>query len=354
MYKKNDTFPHAFATTDKQRISHEVARLCEGKGTLLYLVQFGSHLYGTNTQHSDTDYKGIFLPDIANLVLEQQCRSITHHTGSDAKKNISGDIDIDLWSLQHWFKLLEKGDTNAIDMLFSYTNSNAIIYASPLCDSIFANPTHYINLRDNASYVAYAYHQAKKYGLKGSRLHLLKSIYFYVNSCLQNGHVSERATFKTLIPSIKERFFDEKLCFDKQDTHGTTILYILGSGFHEKITIADTVKRLEASYLKYGERAILAEKNENIDWKSISHAMRCIVQIKELAQTGHLTFPLKDAAFLKTIKSGKLSWKECEQHIVQGLAELEPLINALPRNTQMNSIHKKTILSCYPQLNGRA
>ncbi len=333
-----------------KKIHQEVELLCEGKGTLLYLIKFGSHLYGTNTENSDTDYKGIFLPHAKNLILEHKCRSITQHTASDNAKNISDDVDIDLWSLQHWLDLLKKGDTNAIDMLFSYTNKDVLIYVSPMFAKIFENPMNYINLRDNTAYIAYAYHQAKKYGLKGTRLHLLKSIYDYVNNALNENKICEQDQFKVLIPDIKNLFFNEKLCFDKVDNQGANILYILGSGFHEKIKVSEVITRLKVSYTKYGTRAILAEKNENVDWKAISHAMRCIFQIKKLAQSGHLVFPLSEADYLMKIKTGKFSWKECEKNIADGLAELETLVNELPQNSLINQVHEKTILSFYPQI----
>ncbi len=337
-------------TIENSKVLNAVSNLCSDKGMLLYLIKFGSHLYGTNTINSDTDYKGIFLPHIKNLVLERSCRSISKHTSSDMVKNCPDDIDIDLWSLQHWLDLLKKGDSNAIDMLFSYTNNDVLVYVSPLFEKVFNNPMDYINLNDNNSYVSYAHHQAKKYGLKGSRLHLLKSILEYVKHRVQDGDISEKNQFSDLIPQVKEKFFDETLCYDKLDKQGQTILYILGSGFSEKIKVADVIKRLETSYTKFGERAILAEKNENVDWKAISHAMRCILQVKELANTGHLVFPLKDACYLREIKSGKFTWKECEQSIADGVELLNDLVSKIPQNTKMNQVHEDMIFSCYPEL----
>ena len=46
--------------------------------TLLYLTEFGSVLYGTNTPASGTDLKGIYLPSIKSCILEQAPETITH------------------------------------------------------------------------------------------------------------------------------------------------------------------------------------------------------------------------------------------------------------------------------------
>ncbi len=332
-----------------QEIIKFVESLCENKGTLLYLVKFGSHLYGTNTENSDTDYKGIFLPNLENLILEKKCQSIVHHTSNDRVRNSNVDVDIDLWSLQHWFALLKRGDTNAIDMLFSYTNKDSLVYISPILSEtmVFKSPMDFINLRENTSYIAYAHHQAKKYGLKGSRLHLLKSVYNKIIKDLDESKYTKQDVFGVVIPELKDLFFDEKLCFDKADTQGYNILYICGSGFHEKTKISEIVQRFEATYKKFGERAVQAEQNENVDWKAISHAIRCTFQIEELIETGHLVFPLKNAEHLKDIKAGKYTWKECEKNIADSLDCLETLLKTMPVNEKINEIHERTILSCY-------
>ncbi len=332
-----------------QEIIKFVESLCEGKGTLLYLVKFGSHLYGTNTENSDTDYKGIFLPNLENLILEKKCQSIVHHTSSDRVRNSNVDVDIDLWSLQHWFALLKRGDTNAIDMLFSYTNKDSLVYISQILmeTQVFKSPMDYINLRENTSYIAYAHHQAKKYGLKGSRLHLLKSVYDKIIKDLDENKYAKQDVFGVLIPELKDLFFDEKLCFSKRDAQDYDILYICGSGFHEKTKISEVVQRLETTYKKYGERAVQAEQNENVDWKAISHAVRCTFQIEELVKTNHLVFPLKNAEHLKDIKAGKYTWKECEKDIAEGLAKLEVLLEQMPINNSINKVHESSILSCY-------
>ena len=53
---------------------------------ILYLSKFGSHLYGTDTPESDSDFKGIFLPSKEMLFLEKRCRSLSYVTGNDKSK----------------------------------------------------------------------------------------------------------------------------------------------------------------------------------------------------------------------------------------------------------------------------
>ena len=42
---------------------------CEGLGRIILITKFGSHLYGTNTENSDTDIFGVFVPNIEDILM---------------------------------------------------------------------------------------------------------------------------------------------------------------------------------------------------------------------------------------------------------------------------------------------
>ena len=58
----------------------------------------------------------------------------------------------------------------------------------------------------------------------------------------------------------------------------------------------------------YGKRARQAAENKGIDWKAISHALRAAYQTKQLLTEGVITFPLREADYLKEVKQGKLHY----------------------------------------------
>lgn len=78
---------------------------------------FGSHLYGTDTEESDKDYKGIFLPPFEDCVLNKIPKSLNKSTSGKDSKNTKDDIDEEIFSLQYFIKLACEGQTVAIDML---------------------------------------------------------------------------------------------------------------------------------------------------------------------------------------------------------------------------------------------
>lgn len=69
------------------------------------------------------------------------------------------------------------------------------------------------------------------------------------------------------------------------------------------------IRCLEKILDNYGRRAYLAEKNEGIDWKAISHAFRVCYEVQELLLTHQITFPLKQRDFIKAVKYGKFHYK---------------------------------------------
>ena len=94
---------------------------------LVYLTEFGSTLYGMNSPESDIDYKGIFVPNKEDLLLGKKMKSLNFSTGNDKSKNSKEDIDVEVWSLHYFLELLQKGETSAVDLLFSM-NSNSVIF----------------------------------------------------------------------------------------------------------------------------------------------------------------------------------------------------------------------------------
>lgn len=318
----------------------KIKDLTAAHGKLLYVTEFGSILYGTNSATSDIDYKGIFLPYEHDMLLGKPAKNIQYTTGNQHSRNTEDDIDISLWSLQYFMELIGKGDTHAIDLLFSmYSSHNNKYFDKDFMDCMMLyDPKELIDIKNSKSYVSYAYSQAKKYGLKGSRLAKLKEVIEF----LESKNFAMETKIGTVFEDIINKFYDQSLCFIKED-----LLYLLGKGFNPHVKMKEVLERLHADYDKYGERAKEAEQNKNIDWKAVSHAVRCLLQMIELIDTGKISYPLKDADFIKEIKYGKRTWQEIEQIIIDLLRQVDEKIVNVPANKTYNDCHKDIILSQY-------
>jgi hypothetical protein len=69
--------------------------------------------------------------------------------------------------------------------------------------------------------------------------------------------------------------------------------------------------------------AAMAEQNQGIDWKALSHAVRVANEALEFMATGWITFPLPNAAHILAIKEGVVPYKVVAEEIEDLLARVE-------------------------------
>ena len=287
---------------------------------IIYLTKFGSHLYGTNTENSDTDYLGIFIPNILDCVKNTNPNHIKSNTNPNEKNN-KDDVDFSLWSIQKFLKLLGQGDTNAIDLLYSMFSNKIIMEDPNIITYIKNNTLKLFNPKNTKAYVGYAIGQAKKYGIKGSRLGVIKQIHEYIN----NLNISEFNTLESILYNIDEKFHHDSYCFIKEINNVPSIV-LCGKVHLGNIKLIEFKNRINKTYETYGDRSKLAMENKGIDRKAISHALRSIIQMKELLLYGFIKFPLVDSEYLLDIKLGTHNWEFLENEIICGLEEVDELI----------------------------
>lgn len=313
--------------------------LCRENGVrLLYLTLFGSRLYGTAGENSDLDARGIFLPSQDQLALLAAPRSLHFSTGEDDSRNSAGDIDIDLWSLQHWLlHLLPAGDTSALDLLFSPSNRACVLFQDPLLDTVFANPEKLIDCRRGQAWLAYAIGQAKKYGIKGSRLGAVRAVAKWLEGRDDPAHTR----LGELLPALLAACGDEKYCARLTTKTGEEALQLAGKLHMASTRLGAFRERVAEHMARYGTRAAEAELNQGVDFKALSHAMRAFDQMEELLRTGRVVYPLKTAGRLKAIKRGDYAWSEAEPLLLERQAQIE----ALQRESPCESVYDPTFAS---------
>lgn len=288
---------------------------------IIVLTRFGSHLYGTDTPESDTDIKGIFLPTKEEVLLGKIPRCVSCKTKKN-EKNTKDDIDIEIFSLHYFLELACNGETIALDML--HTPDNMTLQKTKIWDDIVSNRSRFYT-KSLKSFVGYARKQAAKYGVKGSRLSDAKRVLDYLNSILSapsNDIVYKLRDFWSELPTGEHIHFlppNEKSKFPEYQ--------VCGKRFQNTCLISYVVPILESFVQSYGERARQAEANEGIDWKAVSHALRAAYQIEEILTEGTITFPLKQATFLKRVKKGEVSF----------IREVSPLLENIMNRVELLS-----------------
>ncbi|MDR1360033.1 MAG: nucleotidyltransferase domain-containing protein [Deltaproteobacteria bacterium] len=333
---------------DRSLLLEQARALCREHGaSLLFLTLFGSTLYGTETPgKSDLDARGIFLPSKDSLALNKAPQSLRFSSGNNARRNQAGDVDIDLWSVQHWLlKLLPSGDIGALDVLFAPAHAACTLYRHPALDAVFADPLRLMDTGKGRAYAEYSLGQAKKYGIKGSRLGALKAVRAWLQSRCPSPRPEDR--LGDYLDALAASCADGRFC-SVVAVRGERALQLCGKLHLSSIRLRELSRRVEADMRRYGARAEEAERNEGLDFKALSHALRALDQMEELLQTGGIVFPLRTRQELIAVKAGARSWQELEPRILERLQAVDALRENAPFSGGYDpSFAESCVLACY-------
>lgn len=324
-------------------VLEKVNELLKGKGDLLYLSKFGAHLYGLERSDSDLDYRGVFLPNENLMLLDECINEISFSTGDSCSKNTSSDVDIKLFSIHKFIKLASQGDTNALDLLFSYfapidkwedeiQSFKKLVY----------NREDLINAKSMKAFYGYAISQAKKYGIKGSRFGVLKDLKNYLNSF--SDELLKLYRLEDKVGTILKCYKDPSYCFettmiDKDTGLDCRFLCVCGTMHSYKTPLSEFKKRIIQAESKYGERVRCTE----VDWKALSHAIRALDQCIEFLEEGKIYLPLRNKKHILEIKLGNVSYEEVEKEILEKLDKVQLLQDAGTDITVRYAYNKKSM-----------
>lgn len=286
---------------------------------ILFKTKFGSHLYGTDTPKSDLDYKGIFQASLEDIILKKDkhvhCESTKKSNAG--YKNSPDDIDTEFKELREFLREAMAGQTYALDMIFS--TSNMWEETSQEWNFIVQNRQKLLS-KNVQPFLGYIRQQTAKYGLKGARLSELQRVLKYFEQKPEKETVGEH------IEGLELSEFVSICELSQPRPHGEApinekYLEVLGKKFQFKTQIVNLIKPLRKFDEQYGGRSRMAAKNEGVDWKAVSHAFRCSFQLIELAENQFIQFPLKEAEFLKQVKTGMIPWLELQYRLSELMAK---------------------------------
>ena len=303
-------------------IQQAILSLRENGQEPIAVMKFGSHVYGTNTETSDKDYKIVFLPSRDEILYGyiKETYTLNSKNGKNQGRNTKDDIDIEVISLKQYLKLLCQGQTMALDMLF--TPNEFFLIKDFTWDCILINKEKFIS-KSIKPFIGYCKQQASKYGIKGSRVSTVRLVVELIGNLITlNGNQDKlKNHWETLINSLNGKEYVEftEDYMRQNPEYKVRMLSVCDRKVQEHITLKEAYKIYKHVFDEYGQRALLAEKEEGIDWKALSHAIRVCDEAIELLQTGNIVFPLKRKDLILNIKNGKLPYKEVSSIIENGI-----------------------------------
>jgi hypothetical protein len=290
---------------------------------LIVEMRYGSHLYGTDTPRSDIDLKSVYIPGARDILLQRvQPVIVLTAPRAPGQKSAPGEIERETYSLQRFLNLLADGQTMALDMLFA-PDSAMTMPPAPLWREIQANAHRLVSRRASA-FLGYCRRQANTYGVKGTRvaaarkaLSVLSAAEARLGAAAKLGEIAGELEALTTMEHVT--------FFDREVPGGVLIRHLDVCDHKAPFTASIKIARemLQRLVDEYGQRALQAERQEGVDWKALSHAVRIGREAIELFQTGRIVFPLRCAGHLLRIKLGELPYGEVADEIERLLEEVE-------------------------------
>lgn len=297
---------------------------------LIMKCLFGSHLYGLQTENSDKDYKGIYLPERDNLLLGNYAKHYSQSTGDDKSRNTKDDIDVEIFSLPYFIDLACKGETVALDMLHAenihmlFDRDCGEEYSSPIWEDLKAKRKHFYT-KSMKSYIGYARKQANKYGIKGSRMEAVEKVINFT-SCSYNDEQRASLKIRDVIKKLPESEYVKIVVMPETKQGDLTFYEVCGRKFQDTLTLEQLKQNCQNIYDEYGDRAKLAKMDLGVDWKAVSHALRASYQMLGILQDGDFEYPLPQTKFLLEVKTGKLNFvNEVQPELDNLIAKIEKL-----------------------------
>lgn len=341
-------------------------------GKLIYLSQYGSHLYGLNTENSDLDFRGVYVPNLDDIILKKDKDEInteielwevrdsnkenpTYHIEEPTTLINSWylrkvKVDIKIFSLQKFIQLCSKADTNALDLLFSLNNNNIPQYTYSVTtrqkkeepkslwnNSVYVAKSYIpfwyilqhkdklINTDRLESPITYAFKQSTKYGIKGKRLKVLQEV---LECALNLWKSKSEAYVRDLVvyEPLQHLFEDEPdhlktVCLDNKGTEDY-YLYVCGVQHQFNLELHKFIKRIEEKINKEYTSQRTKDAADGNDWKALSHAIRVLLEVKQLLEDGTITFPCIENRFLLRIKQGKINREVIDEFFNKQLSNI--------------------------------
>lgn len=287
----------------------------------LFTVEYGSKLYGTSTEKSDTDLKTVFLPKLDDMLLGKKLQTTKDKFDADGNEvgvNMpmpDNGVEEEFFPLQTFVHDFVSGQTYAVEVAYAYFK--AIEKNEKLDDYVWNFMTELLEKFATVeinSMVGFAMKQTFDYVHRGDRLKSVREVLSAlkeVSKLVVEVDKNKLPRLDTVLQNSTRTAFDfvaqkTGVLVGVVENSGKTMrsLELNGRSYLETTSLQNLITTLEKLENSYGERSNKASEVD-VDFKSLSHAVRVYEQCLEMLDGKPLIFPRPNAAFLLSIKEGK-------------------------------------------------
>ena len=360
-----------------KEISVEVqAILDKSKGALpLLIVIRGSHAYGTALPTSDTDYAGVYIQSIEDIL------------GFGYKDQISDSKgDIVFYEIKRFLELIKSNNPNILELLS--TPEDCIVYKHPIFDKILDHKSDFITKTCAKSFAGYAIQQIKKSKGQDKKQNWEKDKverktpldFCYLHRGEKSISLSEYMVVKGMdqkfcglskVPHSKDTyalFYDFK---SEEVNNPNTNMKFRGIAFEDSNDIRlssvpiDCPKNYFIGYISYNKdgymthcvdfksyQTWLENKNEQrwvdvknhgqkIDGKNMMHCRRLLEMAKEIGEGKGINVRRHNADYLISIRKGEVDLQTLIDNAEVDIIEIDKIFNSsqLPNEVSVELIN---------------
>ncbi len=294
---------------------------------VIYKGIFGSHLYGTNNENSDTDIRQIHQESLDNIILRRSSNVFSEQTNPNTK-NTKDDLDFESKELRIFINDCLLGQTYALNLLFSPKQfwidvSDTWLEIQSLKNRLVTN-----NVKP---FVCYCKNQRDKYSKKGDKL----------NELIKLREILKKQDPKELLVTVYKptdiltfEHISIKEIYNSGSKNHEKHLCVIDSSYPLNRQIAEVLKSIEGKIDAFGRRANKAAENNGQDLKASYHAFRVAWELEEILNYGSLVFPSPRKELLKKIRNGDYRKEFLDYWLVQEIERVTSIENNLPKPDQ--------------------
>lgn len=321
----------------------------------LYRTVYGSKLYGTATESSDTDYKAIIVPSLKDMVLGAKLVNVVQQTNDSA--NTASDVDIEYIPLQVFIRDFACAQLYAYELAFAILQDPS---AQQVIKSITTTLVDRFLTSNIKPIVGYARNQIHTLSTKGARYTALTRLAAHAKFAEAQSTSTVTVGDMMLYPSYAALAYE----YPKFISHTSHV--IVGSTPPQRaVTIMDKQyllsmplrqfrQLIEQRIATFGSRSITASSLSDVDWKGMMHATRILSEACELLSRNTITFPVPqhERELLLDIRAGKFSLEYVTGIIEAQLELLEKLAewSLLPKTFDVDQLEDFIYDSVYSTL----
>lgn len=289
---------------------------------IVFSTIFGSHLYGTSTPTSDRDVKQIHKDSLADIILKRGHDNISNNDNTTPKK-VEGELDFESKELRQYINDCLKGQTYALDLLFSPKNlwqSESKIW------NIIQDNKDKLVTRNIKPFIGYCQGQARKYSDKSTKLDELISFRIFLEDKDMSGTLGEAIGNEVL--EYKHIKVYKK--FNSSSKQHDDMLQVADSDYPLHRKLSEVMRSVRDKVDSYGKRSQLARVANGCDYKAFYHAFRVCWELEELLTTGKITFPLLRRNELMDIRNQTFGREAIEEWLTKEIERVLTIPNNLP------------------------